>query len=230
MKDENIPKRKRRKLRQRQEMLQAACDLFSRRCYRDVSMRQIAERAEFAVGTIYKFFQSKEDLYRSLMLEECDKFEDAIAQAIQESEDEIGKLRHCIRIKYESFNNNLLLLRLFLSESRGMSLEVKAGLDEEIQKRHYAFIERLASIFEGAIEKKRFKQISDPFSLAVALDGILDAFLYLRLNMPGHHSCPAFPNAILDAFFNGLEDCESCENLTGKRDHERCYGGTDANE
>ena len=83
MEDQKLPRREREKLRQRQEMLAAALDLFSQKGYHNVSMHEIAEKAEFAIGTLYKFFQNKEDLYKALVLEQCDKFEDALTQAIE---------------------------------------------------------------------------------------------------------------------------------------------------
>jgi AcrR family transcriptional regulator len=204
MKNETLPRREREKLRQRQEMLAAAYDLFSEKGYHDVSMHQIAEKAEFAIGTLYKFFQNKEDLYKCLVLEQCDKFEDAITKAIEEPEDEIEKLRNFIRVKGERFREKLPFVRLFLAERRGASFNIKAGLDDEMRKRHYAFIERLASIFKSGIKKKRFKKIADPFYLAVAMDSFLDAFLLLWLDAPERHPYPEDPDSVLDVFFKGL--------------------------
>ena len=83
MENEKLPRREREKLRQRQEMLAAALDLFSEKGYHNVSMHQVAEKAEFAIGTLYKFFQNKEDLYKALVLGECDKFHDALVRAME---------------------------------------------------------------------------------------------------------------------------------------------------
>lgn len=206
MKNETLPRREREKLRQRHEMLAAARDLFSQRGYHDVSMHEIAEKAEFAIGTLYKFFQNKEDLYKDLVREQCDMFEDAIVRAIEEPDDEVEKLRNYIRTRCERFRGNLPLVRLFLAERRGTSFNIKAGLDEEIRRRHYTFLERIASIFESGIKNKRFKRIAAPFHLAVALDSAIDAFLLLWLDVPEHHAYPQDPDAILDLFMRGLAE------------------------
>ena len=134
MEDQKLPRREREKLRQRQEMLAAALDLFSQKGYHNVSMHEIAEKAEFAIGTLYKFFQNKEDLYKALVLEQCDKFEDALMRAIEEPDDEVEKLRNYVRAKGEVFRGNLPFIRLFLAESRGASFNIKAGLDDEDAK------------------------------------------------------------------------------------------------
>jgi TetR/AcrR family transcriptional regulator len=204
MKEKALPRREREKLRQRQEMLAAAFGLFSEKGYHNVSMHEIAEMAEFAIGTLYKFFQNKEDLYKALVLEKSERFEEAIARAIEEPDDEVEKLRNYIRTKGEWLRSNLPFVRLFLAERRGASFNIKAGLNDELRKRHYASLERLASVFESGIKNKRFKSIADPFSLAVALDSAVDGFLLLWLDAPKAHSYPENPDAILDIFFKGL--------------------------
>jgi len=201
-----IPRREREKLRQRQEILAAALDLFSEKGYHSVSMHEVAEKAEFAIGTLYKFFKNKEDLYKALVMERCDEFEDAIARAMEESDDEAAKLRSYIRTKVERFRGNLPFVRLVLAESKGASFNIQAGLCEEVRNRHYSLLGRLVSVIESGMKNKRFKEIASPSYLAVALDSTLDGLLLLWLDAPERHACPEDPDAILDIFFKGLID------------------------
>ena len=125
-------------------------------------------------------------------------------RAIEQPEDEVEKLRNYVRAKAEVFRRNLPFIRLFLAESRGASFNLKAGLDDEMRKRYYGFLERLASVFASGIENQRFKKIADPYYLAVALDSVIDASLLLWLDAPESHPYPEDPDAILDIFFKGL--------------------------
>lgn len=204
MAEQQLPRREREKLRQRQEMLATALDLFSQKGYHNVSMHEIATKAEFAIGTLYKFFQNKEDLYKALVLEQCDRFEEAIAQEVEKPGDEVEKLRNYVRTRSERFRSNLPFVRLFLAESRGASFNLKAGLGEELRKRYYDFLERIAAIFERGIKNKRFKQIAEPYYLAVALDSVIDTSLLLWLDAPERYPFPEDPDIILDIFFKGL--------------------------
>ncbi|MGA8180547.1 MAG: TetR/AcrR family transcriptional regulator [Desulfobacterales bacterium] len=204
IKIQKLPRREREKLRHRQEILSAALFLFSENGYHNVSMHEIAKKAEFAIGTLYKFFQNKEDLYKALVLEQSDRFEHAITKGLEEPGDEVDKLKNFIQIKSEWLRSNLAFVRLFLAERRGASFNVKAGLDEDLRERHYALMKKLAAIFDKGIKRKRFKEIVDPFHLAVALDSALDAFLLLWIDAPERHSYPENPDDILDIFFKGL--------------------------
>lgn len=204
MENGKLPRREREKLRQRQEMLAAALDLFSDKGFHNVSMHEVAAKAEFAIGTLYKFFQNKEDLYKALVLEQCEKFHEAFARAADKSDDEIEKLRNFVRTKGELFRDNLPFVRLYLAESRGASFNIKAGLDEDVRQGYYDLLERLASIFESGIRSKRFKPIATPYHLAVALDSTVNAFLLLWLDAPERYPYPDNPEAVLDIFFKGL--------------------------
>lgn len=199
-----FPKREKRKAGQRQEMLETALALFSEKGYHNVSMHEIADKAEFAIGTLYKFFRNKEDLYKDLVLEQSEAYHAALAQALETPDDEVERLRSFVRTKGELFRGNLPFIRLYLAESRGMSFNIKAGLDEKVRKGHRDSVLRLASIFETGIERGRFRRIASPYSLAVALDSAVNAFLLLWLDAPDRHPYPEDPDAILDIFFRGL--------------------------
>ena len=203
MEDMKMPRREREKLRQRKEMLAAALGLFSQKGYHNVSMQEIAQKAEFAIGTLYKFFKNKEDLYKALMLEQANKFDDELTKAIKEPDDEIEKLRNYARAKGELFRANVSMIRLYFAETRGASFNVMA-LDSEIRQQYYQFLQILASVFERGIRRKRFKNIADPYYLAIALDSLTNAFLFLWMEAPERHPYPEDPDTILDILFKGL--------------------------
>jgi len=208
MEQEKLSRKEREYRRHRQEILEAALELFSQNGFHNVSMNEIAQKAEFAVGTMYKFFENKEDLYKALVLEQADKFHRTLTAAIEGPGDEIEKIRNYTRAKGEVFTANVQMIRLHFAETRGASFNVRAGLDSEIRERYGHFLETLASVFASGMEKKRFKKIADPYHLAVAIDSLTNAFLFLWLEAPEKHPYPEDPDTILDILFKGLIEPE----------------------
>jgi len=206
MEEIKLPRREREKERQRQEMLEAALGLFSDKGYHNVTMHEIAEKTEFAIGTLYKFFRNKEDLYRTLILKKTDEFNETTLKALDECQGEVEKLRQYVKTKGEILCANIPLIRLYFSEIHGESFSLKAGLDSEVRKRHGELQHVLASIIAGGIQNKRFKAIADPFSLAVALDAITTAFFFRWLEAPERHPYPDETDTILNILFKGLLD------------------------
>jgi TetR/AcrR family transcriptional regulator len=204
MDQKRLPRREREKIARRDEIFAAALNLFSEKGYHKVSMHEIAEKAEFAIGTLYKFFENKEDLYKALVMEQADKFHDALTKAIKEPDDEIEKVRNYVRVKGEIFRDNVAMIRLYFAETRGASFNIMAGLDSAIRERYGQFMQTLASVFERGIKRKRFKKIAAPYYLAIALDSLTNAFLFLWFESPERHPYPEDPDTILDILFKGL--------------------------
>jgi len=206
MDQEKLPRREREKIARRDEIFSAALDLFSEKGYHNVSMHEIAEKAEFAIGTLYKFFENKEALYKALVMGQADKFHRALTEAIEGARDEIEKIRNYIKAKGKIFRANVPMIRLYFAETRGASFNIMAGLDSEIRERYGNFLETLASVFASGMEKKRFKKIAEPYHLAVAIESLTNAFLLLWLEAPDRHPYPEDPDVILNILFKGLVD------------------------
>jgi len=202
--ERKLSRREREKLTQRQEILAAALDLFAKKGYGNVSMQEIAENAEFAIGTLYKFFRSKEDLYRALVLEQTDEFHNGIESAFASSDDEVEQLRNYLKFKGDAFRANIAMIRLYFSEIQGSCHNVLAGLDQEMQSRHEETLRKLAAIFEKGMRRGRFNKIAEPYYLALAIEGVTFAFLRLWMNHPDGHPVLDDPDTILDIFFKGL--------------------------
>ena len=200
------PSRKEREyLRHRQEILKVALKLFSEKGFHNVSMHEIAEKSEFAVGTLYKFFSNKEDLYRALMLEASNVFHSSLMAALATSGSELEKIRACVEAKIKVFMDKLDYVRLYMAETQGVSFNVKTSLDPEIMDRYEKFLKQLARVFENGIKKRLFKKF-EPYLLAVALDGISNALLFHHVEYPGAH--PFDADLIINIFFQQVYEKE----------------------
>lgn len=64
----------------RDQILDTAEELFATRGYHDTGLKDVAARCEFSVGSIYSFFDNKDDLYHRVIMRRSDDI-----QAIQNS-------------------------------------------------------------------------------------------------------------------------------------------------
>ena len=201
--EENRPsRREREKERQRGEMLTAALELFSKRGYHGVSMHEIAKKAEFAIGTIYKFFRGKEDLYESLMSDVAVKYHAVLKEALSTDGDTIAVLGEYVRAKAGIFAENASVLRLHVGGVRGASFDMRTGLDEKIGRLYDDVLKALTLVIEKGVQKKVLKAL-DPGYMAVALDGLTNAFLFCWLKDPERHPYQANLAMITELFLRG---------------------------
>jgi membrane fusion protein (multidrug efflux system) len=197
-------RRDRVKEAQRQEILDTALSLFAGKGYHNVTMHEIAEEAEFAIGTLYRFFRNKEDLYRALMLQKSEEFNEALLKAIEGPDDVMEKLRGYITTKTGLFKAHLQVIRLYFSETYGESFDQMAGLDSEILRRRDIILKAVERVFEKGMRGKRFRKVADPRSLTVALEGITTAFFFQWLEDPERYPDPGDPDVILGILCKGL--------------------------
>ena len=178
-----LPRRERENLRQRGEILDTALRLFSEKGYHNVSMQQIAKQAEFGVGTLYKFFANKQDLYKILIMETAEKWQHAVIQALEQEPNPFQAIKGYIAVQRELFFDNLPVVRLYYSETKGAYFNIRAGFDQDLLKLRDERIKKLASVFEMGIKENVFRGL-DPSHMALALHGIIDAFLYRMMEDP----------------------------------------------
>ncbi len=199
-----ISRKEREKERHRKDILDAALVLFSEFGFHSVSMQQVADKAEFSIGTLYNFFRNKEDLYSNLLDKLTARFHVELTGALSEGDDEIEKLRNYIIVKAVVFRENLDIVLLYFRETSGVNFNLKAGMDDRIRIQYVELLELLAGVFEDGIRKKRFHGIAEPYFLALTLDSLTNATLLGCLENPENRSYPQDPDVFLNVLFKGL--------------------------
>ncbi|MCE5272877.1 TetR/AcrR family transcriptional regulator [bacterium] len=197
--------RESKRLAHRGEIIKTALELFSQKGFHNVSMQEIAQKAEFAVGTLYNFFKDKESLYQALVSEQAEKFHIELNRALDSDEDELVKIKSYIKAKEKVFSENAALIRLYFTETQGAKVNVKAGLDCEMKGNYEHFLHKLAAVFENAIAKNKIKGLLDPYYMAVALDSLTNAFLFLWLENPEQHPFSKNIEAVFNLFLERIK-------------------------
>jgi len=180
MKEETFSRREREKLNHRNQILDVAIQLFSERGYRNVSMYEIATKAEFSIGTLYNFFKNKEDLYGVLMIEKAEELSRIIDEVLSKEDDVRNIIRELIAAEARFIESNLALIRLYFTETQGSSFNFRAGFDQQLSTIDNKMIKKVASALEEGIRSNVLRKI-DPHHLSVALRGLISGFLFCRL-------------------------------------------------
>ena len=190
-------------LRHRRMMLSAALELFSEKGFPNVTMHQIAHHAEFSIGTLYKFFKNKEDLYNSLLIDIAELFRDTLTEVLEEKNDCHHKLKKYIRSYGELFMTNGVAVRLYFTETLGGSFNLRAALTKDLQAYYDDILNRLRDVFSEGIEKGVYRPI-DPYHLALSFMSNINAFLFHWLDDPKKHPFEENISIIETVFFEGV--------------------------
>lgn len=107
----NASERRERKDAQRnmERVLQAAHELFAERGT-DVTMEEVAQRAGVGIGTIYRRFGNKDDLFAHVSAAACARTRHCISEAVQAEHDPLRQLRALILVQYQRSARQAALL------------------------------------------------------------------------------------------------------------------------
>lgn len=149
-------RRERQKETLRQEILDAARELFVKEGYENVSMRKIAEKIEYSPTTIYLYFKDKTDLLYSLCEESFAKLLAEFEQITKEDEDPLLCLKRSLRAYIEfglKYPNHYKVMFLIHPEQH---MDVERYLDEKsMGQQSYS---QLRKIVEVCINQNRLRQ------------------------------------------------------------------------
>lgn len=199
-----LPRKERERLRREKEILEAAERVFSRMGFFASQVSEIAKEAEFAVGTIYSFFKSKDDIYRRIVEEkvrECI----GIYRRVTESagNDPRLQIERLIDAKVEYFLENESFFRIYVTEFRGMGYSLQRELREGVASLYEEYLHWLAGIFQRGAEQKIFADI-DPDALATAVEAVSNSALVRHLRSQGNPSPQELAATIKRIFFEGI--------------------------
>jgi AcrR family transcriptional regulator len=90
----------------RSQLLDAAEEVFGRQGFNDATLKEIAELAEFSVGSVYSFFTSKEDLYLSVFTRRGGAFLPALAAVVAGAGTALERLHRLVDFEVEFFRDH----------------------------------------------------------------------------------------------------------------------------
>jgi AcrR family transcriptional regulator len=129
----------------RQRLIEAARDVFRERGV-SADVREIAERAGLAVGTIYKHFPSKDDLILGLMDDAIEAF---VAGASTEDAAPLERLERLLVLAIEMTAKNGWLIDAYLG--RQLATRLHEAIDRKSAE--FDFKGRCAALLAEAIEE-----------------------------------------------------------------------------
>ncbi|NLS44277.1 MAG: TetR/AcrR family transcriptional regulator [Firmicutes bacterium] len=180
-------------------ILAAALMIFSEKGFHGSTIEEIAEEAGVGKGTVYLYFESKTDLFVSLVEERLRELKEIVVKHLEGLEGAGEKLTESIKLHWKFFNQSKEFVRVILSDLGGLGKE----LDERTRDARVRFIEVFESIIKEGTETGEFKEIQ-PRMAAYAIEGAISFVAFENLiNSQGFPSI-SDPSQLVDFCLNGL--------------------------
>jgi AcrR family transcriptional regulator len=192
------PRNERLVQQRREEILDAAAQLFAEDGYSDADVQALADRLQVGKGTIYRYFPSKQELFLAAVDRGMERLHSTIEAEVAEVADPLERIVEAIYSFLRYFADHPELVELFVQE--------RAQFKDRSQPTYFAFHEAKVgpwrSLFRGLVKAGRVRDLQQ------ADNDVVSDLLYgtiLANHVTGRRVSPEEQaRNIVDIVFNGI--------------------------
>lgn len=167
------------------KIIAAARVVFSRKGYNEVTVADITSEAGIAKGTLYLYFEGKEDLFLEVIRDAVQRLRLVLTEAVSEVDDPLERVRVSVPAILD-----------FCREEAGLYLAIfqqSSFLDSDRQEEYSDLYEPLARDFERTIEegvRRGDFKVEDPGIISHGVFGFLASLIYQWLLLEARGGAP----------------------------------------
>ncbi|HNQ66493.1 MAG TPA: TetR/AcrR family transcriptional regulator [Smithellaceae bacterium] len=191
-------------------ILRSARSLFFKKGFNKVTVDEIAKSAELGKGSIYLYFDSKEEIYAQILLSDIDNFNRRVSVLLEKGSSATDLLTEFSYIYIDFFLNDGELFRILMAymlQPAKMNLPEK--LNAQILNANASSINVIGQILQLGVDSKEFsaevniKQNQN--ALWGLLNGIISLYIFSGAQTKRKERIYSTTNLALEIFIKGLK-------------------------
>ena len=195
------------KSQRRDEIIAAAKKVFARNGFHDTTIADIAKEAELAYGSVYWYFDSKDDLFRQLIAVEEYGLRTHVAVALAKSGTQFGfaeaPFRASLRATFEFFDANPATAKLLFRDAYAQD----SRFDKQLGGVYERFIDDIASLIAAA-QNRGDVLAAPPRLVAYMLTALIGHMAHRRLSTDDGISAAEAADLVVALVIKGLRPSE----------------------
>jgi len=200
---QKISRKRREFLTRRADIVSAAEKVFAARGFYGSTMDEIAKRAEFGTGSLYKYFQGKKDLYFSLIDEKVEEITRLVRAELERDLPPVERIASALNLQLAFIERNRDFFKIYISERNRFEWTMKDELGKGVHEKFMAYIDSLGEVMGQGIEGGQLKEM-DPRDMAHGFVGIVNSFVFEWILSPRAYSLVSKGPTIMNIFFEGV--------------------------
>jgi len=196
------------KLHRREKIMTAAKKVFARNGFHATAIADVAREAGLAYGSVYQYFNSKDDLFQALMSAEGYALRTRIAVALAASgvrpEKSWAPLRAAVQATFEFFETDKATAKLLLRDAYALG----GRFENHLSNIYERFIDDIAAYMAAA--QQRGKVIdAPPRMVAYTLAALIGQLAHRRLITDDGVNAAEVADFVIEFISNGLRPRQS---------------------
>jgi AcrR family transcriptional regulator len=205
-----LERREKEKDNRRMLILKSARTLFFAKGFKNVTVDKIAKYSELGKGSIYLYFNSKEEIYAQILLQDIDKFHQQAFSLFKKKKTVSDSLFEFSSFYADFFLNDPELFRIlmtFMLHTDQMNLSEKQN--KNIIGTMRKTIDMIGNIFQFGIDSKELPSNTDikynQFALWGMLNGIITLHIFSGLESKRRERIHSMIESTLQIYIKGLK-------------------------
>lgn len=191
-------------LSRRATILGKAEKIFAQKGFHNTSVAEIASASGFAIGSLYQFFESKDDLYETMINLKLDQLHAELRTAVDAQDGLIGKLEAFVRTQFRFVQENHDFWRLFIRREDVNFSKSGTTFKQKMLRHHLSDIDFISELIRTKSARKDLpaKEFRD---IGCALVGMINGFKFRCIFEPKDaYSLDGKVQVVLDIFLKGV--------------------------
>jgi AcrR family transcriptional regulator len=197
----------REKSQRRDEIIAAAKKVFARNGFHATTIADIAKEADLAYGSVYWYFDSKDDLFRKLIAVEEYGLRTHVAVALAKSGAQFGyaeaPFRASLRATFEFFDANPATAKLLFRDAYALD----SRFDKQLSGIYERFIDDIESLIAAAQDRGDVVA-APPRLVAYMLTALIGHMAHRRLSTDDGVSAAEAADLVVALVIKGLRPSE----------------------
>lgn len=172
------PREERRQLHQelsRTQLLDAAEEIFGQKGFHETTLKEIADRADFSVGSVYSFFENKDDLYINVWLRRGAEFLPGFAEAVEGVSDGLAGIERIVEFEVSFLRARPSFTALYLRSAASFVPTSTEATSDKVLENVEAALRMQADIIERG-QREGVVRSGDPAALSRLLSAMVQSF------------------------------------------------------
>ena len=187
-----------------EEILEATRKVISSYGFEGITLEKVAEEAGISKGTIYLYFENKEELMISSIEYGLDKLIEELENCIYGEIDILNKIRKIISTKLKYIESHRDFVKAFIAEMYGQILVSNKDRLMRIRNKRDHFYKVLTDIIKSGIDSGVFRKV-DPYKGAFSLIELIKGIGIKRIIHNSEEDLDKDIDFIMDIFLKGIE-------------------------
>ncbi len=181
-------------------ILNAAIQIIAKNGFHNTKVKDIADKAGVASGTVYNYFSNKDDILISIMIIKINEYVSKAKKAIEEIDDPKEKLKILIHYHFAAMQSNPDLALVLQFELRQPTKEIRDRIRKHLRE-YFKFIEEI--IQEGVDKGVFAKDLNVYFAREMffgTLDEIVSTWVYTKKDWQLTDKADIISNMLIKAY------------------------------